>query len=134
MTGHVRNRGKTWAYVADVGRDPVTDKRLQTTKGGFRTEKDARHALVDVLGAVKADTFVADTDSPLRAFLAEWLDALQTQDLAASTLHSVPPTSSSTSCPGSGESRSGRSTPECSTGCMRSCRRTVPAVTGAPAG
>jgi Arm DNA-binding domain len=36
MKGHVYKRGETWTFVVDVGRDPVTGKRKQKSKGGFR--------------------------------------------------------------------------------------------------
>jgi Arm DNA-binding domain len=32
---------ETWTFVVDVGRDPVTGKRKQKSKGGFRKKRDA---------------------------------------------------------------------------------------------
>ena len=42
-------RGKTYQYVVDIGRDPITGKRKQKTKGGFKRQKDAQAALNKVL-------------------------------------------------------------------------------------
>jgi integrase len=41
MKGHVSRRGKSWAYWFDIDPDPLTGKRRQQTKSGFRSEKDA---------------------------------------------------------------------------------------------
>lgn len=35
------NCGASWAYMVDVGKDPITGKRKQKKKGGFRTKKEA---------------------------------------------------------------------------------------------
>jgi len=39
MKGHIYKRGKTYTYVIDLGKDPITNKRQQKTKGGFKTKK-----------------------------------------------------------------------------------------------
>lgn len=39
MKGTVKERGNTWSYIVDIGRDPITGKRRQKTKGGFSRKK-----------------------------------------------------------------------------------------------
>jgi hypothetical protein len=41
MRGSIKKRGSTYTYVIDIGPDPLTGKRRQRTKGGFRTRKSA---------------------------------------------------------------------------------------------
>jgi len=43
MQGSVRKRGKTWSYRIDIGK--IDGKRKQKEKGGFRSKKEAQHAL-----------------------------------------------------------------------------------------
>jgi hypothetical protein len=44
VQGHVRKR-RTWEFIVDIGRHPVTGRRRQKSKGGFATKKDAESAL-----------------------------------------------------------------------------------------
>ena len=39
MKGHVSRRGKTWAFWFDIDPDPLTGKRRQQTRSGFKLEK-----------------------------------------------------------------------------------------------
>ena len=39
---YFRKRGEKWSFTMDVGKDPITGKRKQITKGGFKTKKVAR--------------------------------------------------------------------------------------------
>ena len=41
MKGQVHRRGSTWSYRFDIDPDPLTGRRRQTSKGGFRTEREA---------------------------------------------------------------------------------------------
>ena len=47
MKGHVYKRGKTWAYWFDIEPDPLTGKRRQQNRSGYRTEKEAWKAVPD---------------------------------------------------------------------------------------
>jgi Arm DNA-binding domain len=59
MRGSVRKRGSTYSYWLDIGPDPLTGKRRQRTKGGFRTKRECQAALNEAIGdagaAVAAD-------------------------------------------------------------------------------
>lgn len=41
MDGNVYQRGSTWTYVIELPPDPLTGKRKQNSKGGFKTEEEA---------------------------------------------------------------------------------------------
>jgi Arm DNA-binding domain/Phage integrase, N-terminal SAM-like domain len=78
MRGSVYKRGSTWTWHVDVGVDPVTDKRKQQTKGGFKTKRECQAALNDALAALRAGTFVEPSKRTLESFLVgEWLPALR---------------------------------------------------------
>lgn len=73
MRGHVHRRGKTWGYVVDVGRDPATGRRRQTTKGGFATKKAVEAALAEALQALSSGTFVAVDPQSVSEWIDRWL-------------------------------------------------------------
>jgi hypothetical protein len=52
MRGSVYKRGSTWTWHVDIGIDPVTGKRRQQTKGGFKTKRECQAALNDALAAL----------------------------------------------------------------------------------
>ena len=52
MRGFVRKRGSTYTWYFDVP-DPVTGKRRQYSKGGFRTKKECQQALNEALAALR---------------------------------------------------------------------------------
>lgn len=39
---YFRKRGEKWSFTMDVGKDPITGKRKQITRGGFKTKKIAQ--------------------------------------------------------------------------------------------
>lgn len=73
MSGHVRNRGKSWFYKHELPRDPVTGKRRYSEKGGFRTKRDAQAALTESIARIQRGQFVAPETTTLADFLREWL-------------------------------------------------------------
>ena len=76
MRGHVRQRGKSWSYVVDVGVG-ANGKRRQEWKGGFKTKREADKALALVLRDLAAGTYVVRSRATLGEFLAEWHANLQ---------------------------------------------------------
>jgi integrase len=69
----VHRRGKTWAYVIDVGRDLATGRRRQQTKGGFRTKRAAEDAMSEAIGSVADGTYVARDPQTLGEWIERWL-------------------------------------------------------------
>jgi integrase len=75
--GSVRKRGSTWTVVVDVGPDPVTGRRRQKSKGGYRTRKAAETALRELSAAVDARQYVDRSTTTVGEYLDEWLEVVQ---------------------------------------------------------
>jgi len=75
MRGHVRKRGKTWtSYWFVVDPD---GKRVQKSKGGFRTKQLANEHLTAQLGSIQRGEYVEPTKLTVGEFLqAKWLPAI----------------------------------------------------------
>lgn len=86
MRGSVTRSGGGWQYVVDLGRDPVSGKRRQIRKRGFKRARDAERALADALSEMGRGEFVRPKKGTLAEYLTNWLDA-RTADLRPSTLY-----------------------------------------------
>ena len=67
----VKSSHGSWFYRADIGPDPLTGKRRELRKGGFRTAKEAQSALAQVVAAVST----GEQRSDERLTVGEWLTA-----------------------------------------------------------
>jgi hypothetical protein len=85
--GSIRKRGPTWTVVVDVGRDPTTNRRRQTSRGGFKTKKEASRWLTDVQARVDQGGYVAPTRELTGTYLLGWLGAVRSS-LRPSTFES----------------------------------------------
>lgn len=86
MRGSVRKRGTTWTWYLDAPPDPVTGKRRQASKGGFRTKREAQEALNETLARLRDGTFVPPSQRTLGSFLLEeWLPAVRPPRVRPST-------------------------------------------------
>ena len=72
MRGYIRKRGKTYSYTVDVGRHPDTGKRMQKSKGGFKTKKAAQEALNSLVYEVNNGSYIVNQDSTFEEYAAEW--------------------------------------------------------------
>ena len=88
---------RSWRYVIELAK--VDSKRRQKTRAGFRTKKDAEHALRDELNARERGSYVAPNAVSLADFVNEqWLPSIEarrratTYDLYArmARLHILP--------------------------------------------
>ena len=78
MRGSVRKRRTTWTWYLDAPPDPVTGKRRQASKGGFRTKREAQQALNEALARLRDGSFVQPSQLTLGSFLQEeWLPAVR---------------------------------------------------------
>ena len=84
MKGHTYQRGKTWSYVVDAGKDE-NGKRQQSTKGGFPTEREARKALNLVLVQLDQGTYTKPTEDNVATFMRSWLDSIRASVRPSST-------------------------------------------------
>lgn len=77
MRGSVYKRGKVWWLSVTLGYDEK-GKRNRHQQGGFRTRKDAEHALSEVLHRVGDGTHVETSKLTVARYLsAEWLPAIK---------------------------------------------------------
>lgn len=65
--------GAKWTYVVDIGVDPVTGKRKQKSKSGFKTKKDAEAAATALIHELEQGIYVEETDKTFSEFAYEWL-------------------------------------------------------------
>lgn len=86
-SGFRSSKGNAWSYRVDLGADPITGKRRQSAKQGFRTRKDAEAALGEVLSAVVAGSVVSRSTTTTREYLDAWIDSQQHR-LRPTTVHS----------------------------------------------
>jgi integrase len=86
MRGSIRKRGSTYTYWLDLPPDPVTGRRRQKTKGGFRTKRECQAALNEAIMALQTGTYVAASRRTVRSFLLdEWLPDREPPKLRATT-------------------------------------------------
>lgn len=75
MKGYVRKRGSNWSFTVDVGKDPITGKRKQKTKSGFKTKKEAESALNDYVYQINRGTLINPKEMTVRDFALEWYES-----------------------------------------------------------
>lgn len=74
MTGFVARKGERWYVVTEDGRDEQ-GRRKRKWHSGYRTKREAREALTDVLGRARRGSYVEPSRESLGAFLVEWMAA-----------------------------------------------------------
>ncbi|NJJ41564.1 site-specific integrase [Paenibacillus apii] len=74
MKGHVYQRGKTYSYAFDLPSDPLTGKRNQVFKGGFKTEKEAWAACRKAMADAERGANLKATKMTLAQYLQEYLE------------------------------------------------------------
>ena len=78
MRGSVRKRGSTWTWYLDVDPNPLTGRRRQQTKGGFKTRKECEAALRQAIADQHDGTLAEPSQRTIASFLVdEWLPAVQ---------------------------------------------------------
>lgn len=78
MKGSVYRRPNgRWEYRFDLGPDPLTGRRRETTKTGFHTERDAAKALRVVIAAHDGGRRVTSSSRTVQQFLDQWHAAVQ---------------------------------------------------------
>jgi integrase len=81
MRGTVRKRGNTWSFIVDEGNDPVTGKRRQRWKGGFKTRRAAEDGLREALNRIgRGDDPIPEKVTYEEFLERRWLPHLAAQD------------------------------------------------------
>lgn len=73
MSVRVYQRGKTFTYVVELGKDPRTNERLRETKGGFKTEKEAEDAGLEFWVDYRRGDYKVDSEITLKDFSEKWI-------------------------------------------------------------
>lgn len=68
-----KQRGKTWSYHIYIGTDPITKKRIETSKGGFKTKKEAQAAARLVELEKQNGTLIKESDVPFQDIAQKWI-------------------------------------------------------------
>ncbi len=85
--GHIRRRGKdSWEIKFDLGRDPLTGKRITKYKSVRGTKRDAQRELRQQLTAVDTGQFTDPGKLTLGEYLVWWLDNEAKNNTAPKTL------------------------------------------------
>ncbi|VXC52828.1 Prophage LambdaBa04, site-specific recombinase, phage integrase family protein [Bacillus sp. 349Y] len=85
MKGSIRKRGNKYSYTVDIGRDPVTGKRQQKTKSGFKTKKEAQAALAKMINEVESGTYREKTKTTLLNFADDFFETQVKPNLRKAT-------------------------------------------------
>lgn len=83
--GNPFKRGSTWTIIYYVA-DPVTGKKKQKWKGGFKTKKEAQQALYEINAKINSNTYVEPTKMTLAEYLMQWYDTHCKPRLSSNTL------------------------------------------------
>ncbi|PPA68440.1 site-specific integrase [Jeotgalibacillus proteolyticus] len=76
---HILKRGGKWAYIVNVARDPITGKRRQITKSGFKTKKEAQLAAGKVENSISNGGVFLESNITFEDFALQWVDYYATQ-------------------------------------------------------
>ena len=76
----------SWAFTIDVGKDPVTGKRRQAARSGFRTRDEAEETMTGEMAALNAGTWTDDKNITVGEWLDQWLAEQVARGRAAKTL------------------------------------------------
>jgi integrase len=71
MRGSISKHGKTYRVIYDVG---TKSKRVQKTKGGFKSKKEAQEFLNKVLIDINEGTYKEPSKEPFSSFIHEWFE------------------------------------------------------------
>jgi integrase len=83
---YFRKRGSKWAFTMDVGKDPLTGKRKQITRSGFKTKKEAQEEAAKILRELKTGEY-EDHSFRFAELVTLWLEEKETT-CRPSTLYS----------------------------------------------
>jgi hypothetical protein len=65
--------GAKWEYRIDIGIDPITGRRKQKEKGGFKTRAEAEAAAALVYAEISQGTFVKGKSITFEEFSKDWI-------------------------------------------------------------
>ncbi|RHW31509.1 site-specific integrase [Neobacillus notoginsengisoli] len=81
-----KQRGKTWTYYVYVGINPLTKKRIEVSKGGFKTKRDAQAAARLVELEKENGTLILESKITFGQFAHDWLKTYSRSGVKKSTV------------------------------------------------
>jgi len=84
MRGHIHQKGEKYYVILDIGVDE-NGKRKQKWHSGYRTKKEAKIALEQMLADIQRGEYVSSSNISLAQFLDEWLEDSKKPHLAPKT-------------------------------------------------
>jgi integrase len=85
MRGSVIKRGQKWAILFDLGRDPVTGKRVRKWHSGFLTKKAAEKEQIKLAAELDNGSYIEPNKQTVGTFLLMWLDSYARPNVSALT-------------------------------------------------
>lgn len=85
MRGSIRKHGTGWQFTVNLGKDPLTGKRKQKSKGGFRTKKECEKAVNELVMQLEKGEFFEVEKMSLQEYLSYWLATYAKANVAPST-------------------------------------------------
>ncbi|MCY9350689.1 site-specific integrase [Bacillus licheniformis] len=79
------NKGYTWSFTLDLGRDPSTGKRKQITRRGFETKKEAEQVAATITHEIEKETFIREKDILFKDFIIDFLELVAKNSVKPST-------------------------------------------------
>lgn len=84
MKGYYRKRGNKWSFTIDIGTDPITGKRKQKTKSGFKTKKEAEIAALNLYNQMQTKGIETSSEN-FSSFIGRWLELSAKHSLKQTT-------------------------------------------------
>jgi integrase len=78
--------GWKWLFKVDLPPDPLTGKRRQTTRRGFKTKKEAQKAATELLLQAEKGVKIVNQDMKLEEFLDKWIELSAKRKVRETTL------------------------------------------------
>lgn len=87
MSGHVRRRGEgSWELKFDLGRDPVSGRRITKYRAFKGTKKEAGAELVRLMNSAHQGDYIDPTKVTVSEFFDRWLRDWAAINVGAKTL------------------------------------------------
>ena len=77
MKGHIRKKDSAWQYTIELDRDPISNKRKQKSKGGFRTKRECEKAMTEMIVQIEQGEYFESRETLLKDYLHQWLEAIK---------------------------------------------------------
>ncbi|WP_110926843.1 site-specific integrase [Bacillus massiliglaciei] len=81
-----KQRGKSWSYHIYLGIDPLTKKRMEISKGGFKTKKEAQAAARLVEIEKQNGTLIKESRMSFEEFAKDWLKSYSRSGVKVSSV------------------------------------------------